>query len=51
MVIHGNGWDLFAWNLKKLSERAAKYTAKCLASFSVQHNFGLAYDSILAKKL
>ena len=26
MGINGNGWDLFAWNLKKLSERSAKYT-------------------------
>ena len=27
MGIHGNGWDFFVWNLKKLPERAAKYTA------------------------
>ena len=27
MGINGNGGDLFAWNFKKLSERAAKYTA------------------------
>ena len=27
MGIHGNGWDCFVWNFKKLSERATKYTA------------------------
>ena len=28
MGIHGNGWGFFPWDLKKLSERAAKYTAR-----------------------
>ena len=27
MGIHGNGWDFFPWDVKKLLERAAKYTA------------------------
>ena len=31
MGIHGNWWDFFPWNLKKLSERAAKITA-CITS-------------------
>ena len=34
MVKHGNGGNFFASNLKRLSERAAKYTAVTKKSIS-----------------
>ena len=38
MGIHENEWDFVAWNLKKLSERAAKYTAPniCHYGFKIE---------------
>ena len=30
MGIHRNGRDVFVWDLKKFSERAAKYTVNAL---------------------
>ena len=43
--IHGNGWDVFAWNFKKLSERAAKYTVNKNiygADITVDRQFGIS---------
>ena len=43
--ILGDGWEFFAWNLKKLSERAAKYTVtKNIygAHVTIERQFGIS---------
>ena len=48
MGIHENEWDFVAWNLKKLFERAAKYTAVRSVEFAFK---GVFYQQIYSCEL
>ena len=51
MGIHENGWDFFAWNLEKLSERAVKYTAANLFLLQLSFVYNPSFYFNIGKKV